>query len=118
MSLPKKVQTDIKKGVLTEKHGRALKPLLSDEDKFEEAYKKIKKEKMNGDEALSFTKSLRRSERPENHKAFTVIKSANQKYQDLLLLTDFEKFDSKQTEALKKELSKVEEIISRAVKKL
>lgn len=116
--LPEKVQTDIKNGILTEKHGRALKPLVTNKEKFEEAYQKIKAEKMSGDDALIFTRSLKRSQKPENQKALTIIKTANQKYQDLLLLTDFEKFEDSQRKYLKKSLTTVNEIILNTIKKL
>jgi len=117
-SLPENIQTDIKSGVLTEKHGRALKILVNDKEKFEEAYQKIKKEKMSGNDALNFVKSFKRSQKPENQQNFTSIKTTNQNFQDLLLLTEFQKFDTNQKEILKKSLSEIREIISKTIEKL
>jgi ParB family chromosome partitioning protein len=116
--LPGKVQEDIKSGVLTEKHGRALKPLLNDKPKFEKAYRTLKKEKMSGDDALNYAKNLKRSDMPENQKAFTSMETANNKYKDLLLRTPYRKFNPTQKKAAHKSLAEIKEILTKTLAQL
>lgn len=117
-SLPDNIQADIKNGIITEKHGRALKTLINDQVKFEEAYQKFITERMTGEEALNFARSLKRSQKPNNQKAYNQLKSASKKYQDLLIISDFAKFDNQQKIEFKTELLKIIEVANRTVEKL
>jgi len=71
-SLPEPVQADIRSGVLTEKHGRALRLLTSTPDLLQKAHRQLKTKKLSGDEALDFVKGLRKGEARKQPQRFTV----------------------------------------------
>ncbi len=58
-ALPEPIQADIRDGVLTEKHGRALRTLAKDPAVQTRAWRHIKTKSLSGDDALAYTKSLK-----------------------------------------------------------
>lgn len=63
--LPKEVQQEIKEGLLTEKHGRALRLLLADPKLFKEAYEQIKHEGLSGDQSLELVRSFKKKSKED-----------------------------------------------------
>lgn len=61
-TLPDVVQADIRTGVLTEKHGRALRLLTKTPKALEKAHHEIKAKKLSGDAALDLANALRKGE--------------------------------------------------------
>lgn len=61
-ALPEAVQADIRAGMLTEKHGRALRLLTKTPKLLEKAHHEIKAKQLSGDDALELTKAFRKGE--------------------------------------------------------
>jgi len=59
-SLPESIQDDIRTGVLTEKHGRALKTLSPQPELLTKAWKHIKAKKLSGDDTLAYVREVKR----------------------------------------------------------
>jgi ParB family chromosome partitioning protein len=117
-SLPEHIQRDIQEGILTEKHGRALKKIINDESKFEDAYTKIKADNLSGDEALALVDQLKKEKIPDVSKDFNLLKMTLQKSKDKLLVTDIQNLNEEQKTDLKKLLLEIEEIILVSKEKL
>jgi len=71
-SLPENVKDDIRAGILSEKHGRALRLLNHDHNSFEYALNQIREKKLSGEEALSLTRELRKGRSAKKRHTFTV----------------------------------------------
>jgi len=57
--LPETVQEEIRSGVLTEKHGRALRKIQKQPELFEQVHTQMIREKLTGDAALDLVKTLK-----------------------------------------------------------
>lgn len=114
-TLPEEIQSDIRNGSLSEKHGRALKTIMADPGLFEQVCCKIKSDNMSGNETLLFVKSLKN---PQKVKCFNALKTATEQYYDLLILTDFNGFDSGQKRFLIKSLLKMQSAINHTIDKI
>ncbi len=108
-TLPIDVQKDIQSGSLTEKHGRALKPLVKKEDELKKVYEKIKNEKLSGDEALTLSKQVRQI---KETKSFIKLKNSTEKYKEILIKTDFKELSKEEAELIKRLISELQIIIS------
>jgi ParB family chromosome partitioning protein len=60
-SLPDPVKDDIRTGVLTEKHGRALRTLRNDPKLLDRAWHHMKAKTLSGDDALAYARSLKQN---------------------------------------------------------
>lgn len=70
--LPEAIQEEIRSGVLTEKHGRALRRLQNVPELFEQAHTQIVGEKLTGEAALDLVKALKTGTPDRRSRAFTI----------------------------------------------
>jgi ParB family chromosome partitioning protein len=70
--LPNTIQDEIRSGLLTEKHGRALRRIQNAPELFEQAHTQIIREKLTGEAALDLVKTLKTGVPDRRQQAFTV----------------------------------------------
>ena len=71
LALPDEIQDDIRQKKLTEKHGRALRQIVDQEDKLSEVATFIKDNKLTGDQSLKLVRAIKSEPR------FTIEESYN-----------------------------------------
>src|SRR5450830_1840691 len=74
LGLPEEIQDDIRQKKLTEKHGRALRQLIDQEDKLSEVATFIKDNKLTGDQSLNLVRAIKSEPRFTIEESYNTIK--------------------------------------------
>jgi ParB family transcriptional regulator, chromosome partitioning protein len=85
-ALPKSIQDEIRHGVLTEKHGRALRCFLAKPNLMNKLYERIKNEKLSGGEAVELARSIKRNK--NSAKELEMIRKTATKLMNILAVVD------------------------------
>jgi ParB family chromosome partitioning protein len=74
LALPDEIQDDIRQKKLTEKHGRALRQIVDQEDKLSEVATFIKDNKLTGDQSLKLVRAIKSEPRFTIEESYNTIK--------------------------------------------
>ena len=91
-ALPEAIQDEIRHGVLTEKHGRALRSFLSKPEIMNKLYERIKNEKLSGGEAIEMARSIKKNK--NSAKELETIRKTATKLMNILAVVDFSVYRS------------------------
>ncbi|MHB8276055.1 MAG: ParB/RepB/Spo0J family partition protein [Candidatus Humimicrobiaceae bacterium] len=74
LALPEEIQDDIRQKKLTEKHGRALRQIVDQEDKLSEVANFIKDNKLTGDQSIKLVRAIKSEPRFTIEESYNTIK--------------------------------------------
>ncbi|MBN1880245.1 ParB/RepB/Spo0J family partition protein [bacterium] len=114
-ALPEEIQIEIREGILTEKHGRALRMLMNENGLMYKLYIKIRDHQLTGDESIELARIMR----GRNKKAIemSAIRKTSARLLHILTVTDPVKWENEELLELRQLIQTLKEEVERTIRK-